>query len=36
LLSFVFLGESSSFGLELLLALALVCGGIFLVNRVKE
>lgn len=36
LLSFVFLGETSSFGVELLLALALVCGGIFLVNRVKE
>ena len=36
LLSFVFLGESSSFGIELLLALVLVCGGIFLVNRVKE
>lgn len=36
LLSFVFLKESSSFGVELLLALALVCGGIFLVNRVKE
>ncbi len=36
LLSFAFLGETSSFGLELVLALALVCGGIFLVNRVKE
>ncbi|MBQ7774703.1 MAG: DMT family transporter [Lachnospiraceae bacterium] len=36
LLSFVFLGESSSFGVELLLALALVCGGIYLVNRVNE
>ena len=36
LLSFAFLGETSSFGLELLLALALVCGGIFLVNKVKE
>ena len=36
LLSFAFLGETSSFGWELLLALALVCGGIFLVNRVKE
>jgi len=36
LLSFVFLRESSSFGLELILALALVSGGIFLVNRVKE
>ncbi len=36
LLSFVFLGESSSFGLELLVALVLVCGGIYLVNRVKE
>ncbi len=36
LLSFVFLGESSSFGLELILALGLVCAGIFMVNRVKE
>ena len=36
LLSFIFLKESSSFGMELVLALALVCGGIFLVNRVKE
>ena len=36
LLSFIFLKESSSFGMELLLALILVCGGIFLVNRVKE
>lgn len=36
LLSFVFLHETSSFGLELVLALALVCGGIFLVNRVNE
>lgn len=36
LLSFVFLKESSSFGMELLLALILVCGGIFLVNKVKE
>lgn len=36
LLSFAFLGETTSFGWELLLALALVCGGIFLVNRVKE
>lgn len=36
LLSFMFLGESSSFGIELLLALVLVSGGIFLVNRVKE
>ena len=36
LLSFAFLGETSSFGIELVLALALVCGGIFLVNRVKE
>ena len=33
LLSFAFLGESSSFGLELILALVLVCGGIFLVNK---
>ena len=36
LLSFAFLGESSSFGLELILALVLVCGGIFLVNKVNE
>lgn len=36
LLSFVFLGESSSFGIELVLALGLVCGGIYLVNRVNE
>lgn len=36
LLSFVFLGESSSFGWELLVALVLVCGGIYLVNRVNE
>lgn len=36
LLSFVFLNETSSFGLELVLALGLVCGGIFLVNRVNE
>lgn len=36
LLSFVFLHETSSFGLELILALALVCCGIFLVNRVNE
>ena len=36
LLSFVFLNESSSFGMELILALGLVCGGIYLVNRVKE
>ena len=36
ILSFIFLGESSSFGLELLVALFLVCGGIYLVNRVKE
>ena len=36
LLSFAFLGETSSFGLELVLALALVCAGIYLVNRVKE
>lgn len=36
LLSFVFLHETSSFGLELVLALALVCVGIFLVNRVNE
>jgi len=36
ILSFIFLGESSSFGLELIIALFLVCGGIYLVNRVKE
>ena len=36
LLSFVFLKESSSFGMELVLALGLVCTGIFFVNRVKE
>ncbi len=36
LLSFVFLQESSSFGWELIIALVLVCGGIYLVNRVNE
>ena len=36
LLSFAFLGETSSFGIELILALALVCVGIYLVNRVNE
>jgi len=36
LLSFAFLGESSSFGWELVVALVLVCGGIYLVNRVNE
>lgn len=36
LLSFAFLGESSSFGWELVLALGLVCAGIYLVNRVNE
>lgn len=36
LLSFAFLGESSSFGAELLISLALVCGGIYLVNRVNQ
>lgn len=36
ILSFIFLGESSSFGIELVLALVLVCGGIYLVNRVNE
>lgn len=36
LLSFVFLHESSSFGLELVLSLALVCAGIFIVNRVNK
>lgn len=33
LLSFAFLGETSSFGIELIIALALVCIGIWLVNR---
>lgn len=36
LLSFVFLGESSTFGAELVIALTLVCAGIYLVNRVNE
>ena len=36
LLSFVFLRETSSFGIELVVALGLVCCGIWLVNRVKE
>lgn len=36
LLSFVFLHETSSFGIELVIALGLVCCGIWLVNRVKE
>ena len=36
LLSFVFLQESSSFGWELIVALVLVSGGIYLVNRVNE
>ena len=36
LLSFMFLQESSSFGRELIVALLLVCGGIYLVNRVNE
>lgn len=36
ILSFIFLKESSSFGPELVLALGLVCGGIYLVNRVNE
>lgn len=36
LLSFVFLHETSSFGIELVAALGLVCCGIWLVNRVKE
>lgn len=36
LLSFLFLGERSSFGIELILALILVCSGIYLVNRVNE
>lgn len=36
LLSFAFLGESSSFGTELVFALGMVCAGIYLVNRVNE
>lgn len=36
LLSFAFLGETSSFGVELIIALILVCAGIYLVNRVNE
>lgn len=36
ILSFVFLGESTSFGLELIIALVLVCAGIYIVNRVRE
>lgn len=36
LLSFVFLQETSSFGIELVLALVLVCAGIFLVNKVNK
>lgn len=36
LLSFVFLNESSSFGPELILSLALVCAGIFIVNRINK
>ena len=36
LLSFVFLHETSSFGLELIVALGLVCCGMWRVNRVKE
>lgn len=36
LLSFAFLGETSSFGAELIIALILVCAGIYLVNRVNE
>ncbi len=35
LLSFAFLGETSSFGLELVFALGLVCAGIYLVNKVN-
>lgn len=35
-LSFIFLHETSTFGQELVLALALVSAGIFLVNRVNE
>lgn len=36
LLSFAFLGETSSFGAELIIALILVCAGIYLVNKVNE
>lgn len=36
LLSFIFLGETSSFGMELILALIMVSCGIWLVNRIKE
>ncbi len=36
LLSYIILDESSCFGWRLLVALGLVCGGIFMVNRVKE
>jgi len=36
ILSFIFLGETSTFGWELIVALALVCTGIFLVNKVNE
>lgn len=36
LLSFIVLHETSSFGVELVLALGLVCCGIWLVNKVKE
>ena len=36
ILSFIFLNESSSFGLELIIALALVCIGIYMVNKVDE
>ncbi len=36
LLSCVILDESSSFGWRLVVALGLVCGGIYMVNRVKE
>ena len=36
LLSCAILNESSSFGWRLVVALGLVCGGIYMVNRVKE
>lgn len=36
LLSFIFLGESSSFGIELVIALVLVCSGIYIINKVDE
>lgn len=36
LLSFAFLGEGSSIGMELLIALGLVCAGIYMVNKVNQ